>query len=126
MRIQWVLAAAILVLASLACGGATAPVEGVDIAGDYSVSGVNLDGESYSGEATITSEGGNDYTIEWRIGADSYSGSLTVAGSAASGTWETGDGTGTVSYTIEDDGTLAGTWTLGGVEGVGTETLTPK
>src|SRR5262249_31276630 len=106
-------------------GGGSAPA-GKDISGAYAVSGENLAGGNYTGEATIAKKAGNDYSINWSIGGDTQTGSGTLTGHTFAATWSGRGVSGKVSYTLESSGVLDGTWTQDGVVGQGTEKLTPK
>lgn len=49
-------------------------------------------------------------------------------GRVFTGRWQTADGSrsGAAVYTLQLDGSLSGTWTQNGLDGQGTETLTPN
>ncbi|MFN2199105.1 MAG: hypothetical protein ACK2UW_23510 [Anaerolineales bacterium] len=88
--------------------------------GEFDVYGVNPDGSQYMGSAEIVYERGN-YVITWEIAGD------TVIGS---GKWENNEFTvvydgGRAVYTLNEFGTLTGTWFLEGDSRPGTETLAP-
>ena len=107
-------------------GGATSMPVGKDISGTYSVTGVNLDSNDYTGEVTLTSAGDNRYTLNWTIGEGTQTGTGTLSGDTLTSTWGDGTNSGDVTYTLQPDGSLSGTWTQKGQSGTGTETLTPK
>lgn len=97
-------------------GGAT------DIAGSYSVDGVNPDGTTYQGTARLVRQGNtNNYVVTWTIGEQV----LTAQGELVGNIFTIEDGSSLSVYTVYPDGTLDGTWTLEGETGVGTETMTP-
>lgn len=97
-----------------------------DIAGSYVVAGTNLDGSPYSGEAEITLT--SEYTCEivWATNGTTSSGICMRYGNAFSAGYELNGKVGLVIYLIEENGTLNGTWTVAGLNAVGTEVLTPK
>ncbi len=99
---------------------------GQDIAGQYLVAGTNLDGSPYTGEAEITLT--SEYTCEiaWVTNDTTSSGICMRYGNAFSAGYELGGKVGLVIYLIQPNGTLDGTWTVAGLNAVGTEVLTPK
>lgn len=105
--------------------GADGPGSSVerDISGEYSVFGTNQDGGNYSGTATITSLGGNQYQIDWVLGGGDQL--ITGEGTLTGNTFVTDDGSFAITYTLLPDGVLDGTWVEYGVNGEGTEILTP-
>lgn len=121
-------------LAALACGSSSSTSGGSDsnqppakdISGTYEVTGVNLDGNNYQGEVKLTSLGKTTYTMDWTIGSGTQSGTGTLSGNTLTADWTDGTHSGTVTYTLQSDGSLSGSWTQEGVDGKGTETLTPK
>ena len=86
--------------------------------GRYRVSGRNPNGSSYSGAATIMSESGGRYGMEWTIESTSYRGAGTLDGNLH--TVNLGGMT-PVVYAIAADGRLNGLWDAGR----GQETLIP-
>ena len=114
----------VLFAAALVVAGAAAQAQ--DVTGNYLVNGTNLDGSSYTGEATITAS--SDYTCEivWQTGGSTSSGICMRDGNAFAAGYELGGKVGLVIYLIQDDGTLDGRWTVAGVNAVGTEVLTPN
>lgn len=117
-------------LSVLACGSsggsATKAPSGKDISGTYTVTGVNLDGNDYSGEVTLTSLGSDNYAMAWTIGNGNQKGTGNLSGDTLKADWSDGSNIGAVTYTMQADGSFSGTWTQEGVSGTGTETLTPK
>ena len=133
-KIAFLISAVLLI--TLACGLlptkaddiVEAPIEEAqlpDISGDYTVSGTNADGTSYTGEATITSTG-NGYTIRWVIAGESMNGLGDFDGQTYRVDWEASWGTGEAVYSLTSNGILKGTWTTDGGSGQGTEELRPK
>jgi hypothetical protein len=97
-----------------------------DIGGHYRVKGTNLDGTIYEGDAQITQT--SEYTCEivWQTGGSTSSGICMRDGNAFTAGYELNGKVGLVIYMVQDDGVLDGTWTVAGVNAVGTEILTPE
>ena len=115
----------VLVLtAALMLAGSAAAAQ--DVTGHYLVKGTNLDGSIYVGEAQITATSEFTCEIVWQTGGSTSSGICMRDGNAFSAGYELNGKVGLVIYLIQDDGTLDGTWTVAGVNAVGTEVLTPN
>ena len=97
-----------------------------DVGGHYSVKGTNLDGSAYEGEAQITATSDVTCEIVWTTGGSTSSGICMRDGNAFSAGYELNGKVGLVIYLIQKDGSLDGTWTMAGVNAVGTEILTPN
>lgn len=97
-----------------------------DLTGHYKVVGTNLDGSPYAGEAQITAT--SEYTCEivWQTGGSTSSGICMRDGNAFAAGYQLNDKVGLVIYLIKANGTMEGTWTVAGVNAVGTETLIPN
>lgn len=96
-----------------------------DVGGHYTVAGTNLDGSSYSGTADITVSGDSTCHIVWHTGGTDSSGiCMRVNDVLVAGYVLNGD-VGLVAYTIKDDGTLDGVWTIADKNGAGKDVLTP-
>ena len=98
----------------------------VKIGGVYAVQGTNPGGKgSYTGTVTITSVG-KLYQIDWKVG-NAYSGVGIRNGNILSVGWGNlaQAGFGVVSYNIQSNGVLSGTWAMVKGSELGTETLTP-
>ncbi len=96
-----------------------------DFGGDYMVAGTNLDGSPYEGTATITVLTETTCQIDWTTGDTTSTGVCMRYGPAFSAAYILGDQIGLVIYQIMEDGTLDGRWTITGLEGFGTEVLSP-
>lgn len=97
------------------------------IGGIYSVYGVNPRGRgSYRGIVTVTKQG-DQYLFHWRVG-NIYDGIGTLKRNTLSVEWGTAQArVGVVTYTLESNGTLQGTWFMDSdPSGIGRETLTPQ
>ena len=105
---------------------ATAAVADPSVGGHYLVKGTNFDGSIYEGEAQITKTSDVTCEIVWSTGGSTSSGICMRDGNAFTAGYELNGKVGLVIYLIQDDGTLDGTWTVAGVNAVGTEVLTPN
>ena len=112
-------------LAILACNFGSSGGISKDIAGNYDVTGTNFDGSAYKGTVVIE-KSGNGYTLAWETGPTSSTGAGTLSGDTFTVRWTDGENSGDVTYTLQADGSLVGTWTADGIDGQGTETLTPR
>ena len=95
------------------------------LAGNYTVTGKNLDGTSYEGDLEIIKRG-EVYQFLWRVGRE-YDGigienGSTVAVSFSDG--KDGRGCGVVNYRLGEGGTLNGRWGYWGINQSGAETAT--
>jgi hypothetical protein len=113
-------------MATLVLALAAFPVAAQDIGGRYVVRGTNLDGSEYSGKAVITRTSDVTCEIVWITGDTTSSGICMRDHNAFTAAYRMGDQIGLVIYVVEPDGTLNGTWTVAGVNGVGTEVLIPN
>lgn len=93
---------------------------------EYSVEGTNLNGSTYSGDATINIISDTTCTIEWATGGTTSKGFCMRNDDAFAAGYVMGDAIGLIIYKMEDGGVLRGLWTITGQNGVGTEVLTPK
>lgn len=99
----------------------------VNIAGTYRAQGTNPGGRTkYSGTATLTPDG-DKYRVHWEVGTI-YDGVGKVEGNIFKVEWgRAGDPVGLVTYTIDSDKVLRGSWyTFKNPNTLGTETLTPQ
>ncbi len=91
----------------------------------YSVAGTNLDGSSYSGTAIVTIESETTCSIRWQTGSTTSVGICMRSGDSYAAAYQLGGKVGLVIYKAEGGGSLKGIWTVTGLNGVGTEVLTP-
>jgi len=99
----------------------------VNIVGSYQAQGTNPGGAgTYHGTVTIAQEG-DKYKVHWEVG-NVYDGVGKVDGNIFRVEWGFGGKVvGILSYTIESNRVLRGTWhTYDHPEVLGTETLTPQ
>jgi hypothetical protein len=97
------------------------------IAGSYWVQGTNPGGKgAYKGIATIV-KAGDSYRMHWEVGTI-YEGIGKLNGNVFTVEWGTiKENVGTVTYTLQTDGSLKGTWFVAkNPSDLGTETLNPK
>ena len=132
MRRTAVIAVVLVTLATgaVACSEpGTAVVDGEGIVGTYSVNGVDVRGEEYSGTVTIEATAvADEYLVRWLVTGALQEGTGVLRGTEFEVRWSTisapaGDATGTARYTLNDNGDLTGTRTIDGVDGTGTETI---
>ncbi|MCZ8316523.1 hypothetical protein [Phreatobacter sp.] len=108
----------------LAAGMATAGAQ--QLTGRYTVIGDNGNGTGYRGVAVISGTAGGNCGIRWAIpNTPPTQGFCMRQGNVLSAAYKLGEAVGLVVYRINDDGTLDGTWTIAGQEGVGKERLVP-
>lgn len=101
------------------------PAWAAEVGGHYTVAGTNLDGSSYSGTADITVSSNSTCHIAWHTGDTNSNGiCMRVNDMLVAGYVLNGD-VGLVAYTIKDDGTLDGVWTIADKDGAGKDVLTP-
>lgn len=117
-----------LVILFLAFGMASAQAQNAaNIAGTYRVMGTNPgSGSQYQGTATIVKDA-DKYRIHWNVGTV-YDGVGTLKGDTLTVEWGTATShVGTVTYTLQKDGVLKGTWyDAKDPKTLGTENLTPS
>ncbi len=95
------------------------------IGGRYSVEGTNLNGTTYSGEATITLTSETTCEIVWATGETTSSGICMRNDDSFSAAYRMGDEIGLIIYKVAADGSMNGLWTIAGNGGAGTEVLKP-
>jgi hypothetical protein len=101
--------------------------DGPGVAGVYVLNGIDSTGEEYSGTVRIT--GGPDaLTIQWIVTGGFQEGSGVLVGDRIDAEWHTisdpgGATSGTASYVVAEDGSMAGTRLVDGLDDVATEHL---
>jgi hypothetical protein len=95
------------------------------IGGHYKVEGTNLNGTTYSGEATITLTSDTTCAIEWVTGSTTSVGICMRNDASFSAAYRMDDIVGLVIYKVMADGSMNGLWTIANNGGAGTEVLTP-
>ncbi|MFO1160944.1 MAG: hypothetical protein U1E60_19040 [Reyranellaceae bacterium] len=111
----------VIALAMGAVGAASAQ----SVSGTYNVAGKNFDGSPYGGTVQITPSG-SSCRIKWQTGGTMSEGVCMLANKAFAAFYKLGSDYGLVVYELQPDGSLRGSWTVAGKQGVGTEILTPK
>lgn len=102
------------------------PVAAQDIGGRYLVQGTGLNGAGYGGEAVIASTSDVTCEIVWNTGGQITEGICMRSGNVFSAAYVINGRAGMIIYTVAPDGLMQGTWTIAGVNAVGTETLYPQ
>lgn len=119
---HFALAAAMVALSAGAAGAQQA-----QIGGRYQVIGDNANGTGYRGVAEISGTAGGNCAIRWQIpNTPATQGFCMRQGNVLSAAYRLGNAIGLVVYRLNDDGSLDGTWTVAGQEGVGRERLVPQ
>ena len=97
-----------------------------DVGGRYSLVGEDFNGGTYTGTVTITPTSDVTCEIRWLIAGDEAVGICMRQDNAFAASYVMNGVVGMVIYRIMPNGTLNGTWTAAGSNGVGREVLTPK
>ena len=111
---------ALLLAASMARGAGAQ-----DIGGRYALVGEDFNGGTYVGSVTITPTSKVTCEIRWLIAGEEAVGICMRQDSAFAASYVMNGVVGMVIYKVLKDGTLEGTWTVAGSNGVGKETLKP-
>jgi len=111
-------------LAALCC--LAAPVTAQDIGGQYVVQGTGLNGAGYGGVAVISRTSDVTCEIVWNTGGQITEGICMRSGNVFSAAYVIEGRAGMIIYTVAPDGTMQGTWTIAGVNAVGSEMLYPQ
>ena len=114
------------IVLTLAGAVLAAPAAAQDIGGRYVVQGTGFDGAAYGGEAQITITSDVTCEIVWNTGGQISEGICMRAGNVFAAAYVIGGKAGMVIYTVAGDGSMEGTWTVSGSNGVGTEALYPN
>lgn len=102
------------------------PALAQDIGGSYLVEGIDFDGTPYTGVAEISVTSNVTCEVVWSVGDSESFGICMRMGDAFTVAHEIDGAIGLGIYAVMEDGTLAGTWTLAGIDAVGKEVLTPQ
>jgi hypothetical protein len=85
------------------------------LAKTYDDAGTNPDDSKYTGTAAINVISDTTFTIEWKIGGETYKGyGMRMNDTLAA------------MYKVDDKGALRGLWTIRGENGNGSDVLTPQ
>ncbi|MFO1519645.1 MAG: fibronectin-binding protein [bacterium] len=112
-------------LAIVIIWAAPAAAQSANIEGTYGVLGTNpKNAGSYRGTATIV-KSGDVYRVHWQVGSV-YDGVGKLNGNTFAVEWgNQSQNVGTVTYTVQPDGNMKGTWFVAkNPNDLGTETLT--
>lgn len=97
-----------------------------EIGGRYQVQGENANGSRYQGVAEIAGTAGGNCAIRWTItNTPPTQGFCMRQGDVLAAAYRLGNAIGLVVYRLNENGSLDGTWTIAGQEGVGKERLIP-
>ena len=95
-------------------------------AGLYDVSGTNLDGTPYTGQAQIRGVGLASFAILWRIGNQVVEGVGFASGRTIAVAYGLSQRPGIGIYTLNPDGSMEGEWTIIGAPAIARERLVPR
>ena len=95
-------------------------------AGIYDVSGTNLDGTPYTGQAQIRGLGLASFVILWRIGNQVVEGVGFASGRTIAVAYGLSQRPGIGIYTLNPDGSMEGEWTIVGAPAIARERLVPR
>lgn len=118
---MWKAAALVVAMA----GGWAQGVMAQEASGTYTIKGTNVDGQPYTGLVHISPLTSSTCTMVWNTGT-TFTGFCMRSGGVLAAMYTFAGGSGLVIYEYGSDGTLHGTWTTPGINGVGTEILTPQ
>lgn len=97
-----------------------------DIVGVYTVQGTNPDGTTYAGLAEIVPLSDVTCEVTWSTGGQETTGICMRYHNAFAAAYPLNEDIGLLIYEILADGSMQGTWTIAGSDGVGTELLIPQ
>ena len=97
-----------------------------EVVGSYAVKGTNPDGSTYTGMAEITPLSDVTCEVVWTTDGTDSTGICMRYENAFAAAYTLNDDIGLLIYEIMPDGTMQGTWTIAGSDGVGTEVLIPQ
>ena len=128
-------AGAVIVVSVVALALFTAPNpaapddDGDPWTGRWLINGTSAQDTEYSGSLTIR-RATNGYDLQWLVTGDIALGEGRVVGQRLEADWQStsaisGEAAGRASYLLGADGTLEGSRTINGVDGVGTEVGDP-
>jgi hypothetical protein len=120
------LAFALPLVGALLASPFTASPAAAQRAGLYDVSGTNLDGTPYTGQAQIQGLGLASFAILWRIGNQVVEGVGFASGRTIAVAYGLSQRPGIGIYTLNPDGSLEGEWTIIGAPAIARERLVPR
>jgi hypothetical protein len=104
---------------------AAAPALAQEVGGMYGVYGTNFDGSTYEGTAEIVLLSETTCAIMWTTGDTTSQGTCMRRNNTFAAGYDLQGKIGLLIYDILKDGSMEGAWTVTGMDGFGTETLTP-
>ena len=104
---------------------AASAAQGQDIGGAYALDGRDFNGGAYYGAVEITATSDVTCEIVWMIDGQEAVGICMRQDNAFAASYVMNGQVGMAIYRVLPDGTLEGTWTVAGSNGVGRETLKP-
>jgi hypothetical protein len=119
---------AVVCAGALALGLLAVPAVAQEIGGRYAVEGSNPGSSagSYRGFATVRGTSGGQCEIKWELqNTPASDGFCMRQGDVFVAAYRLGSKIGLVTYRLQDNGVLDGTWSIAGQTGVGKERLTP-
>ena len=96
------------------------------VEGSYALRGTNPDGSSYVGSVEISAISEVTCEIVWSTGGQESVGICMRYHNAFAAAYTLNEDIGLLIYEIRPDGSMEGTWTVAGQDGVGTEILIPQ
>jgi hypothetical protein len=96
------------------------------VSGLYTLQGTNPDGSTYVGEVEIVPLSEVTCEITWATGGEVSTGICMRYDNAFAAAYTMDADVGLLIYQIMPNGTMQGTWTIAGQDGVGNEMLIPK
>lgn len=127
--VLWLVILIGIVPACVLTGGHDARPE--SIVGSYVLNGVDPTGTAYAGHLFIEqADGPDEYRLQWIVNGV-QEGAGTLDGNVLQVAWTTVDGVdiearGRATFTVQNDGSLTGTRTVAGFDGIGTEEAFPN
>ena len=121
-----VIVASVVALALFTAPNPTAPDDDGDPwTGRWLINGQSAQDTEYSGSLTIRRTS-NGYELQWLVTSDIALGEGRLVGNRLEATWRStstisNEATGTATFTLDADGSVSGSRTIDGVDGVGTE-----
>ena len=94
--------------------------------GLYDVTGTNLDGTAYTGQAQIQASGLASFVILWRMGNQIVEGVGFASGRTVAVAYGLAQRPGIGIYTLNPDGSMDGEWTIIGAPAIARERLVPR
>lgn len=101
------------------------PAAAAGFAGKYKVTGTDMTGKPYAGDARIVLYSDTTCKITWVTGPQTWEGNCMRVDDVFAASFKMGKIVGMAIYKVQGDNSMQGYWTIRGQNGSGTETLTP-